>query len=485
MIFNSLAFVVFLVVVFAMHWLPLSRSRRHQNVVLLIASYVFYGWWDPRFLTLLLFSSLVDHFIGLKIAATEDERQRRTYLWISMSTNLGLLFFFKYFNFFVGSFKEAFGLSEAASTLDIILPVGISFYTFQTMSYTIDVYRRQMEPSRNIIEFLTFVSFFPQLVAGPIERARTLLPQIAKRRVFSFDQGVSGYRLILLGAFKKIVIADRAAPLVDEIFSGQELFGGWLNLVGILLFSFQLYGDFSGYTDMATGTARLFNIELIRNFNRPYFSRDVGEFWRRWHISLSTWFRDYLYIPLGGSRGSKTMIIRNVLIVFLLSGLWHGANWTFIVWGGLNAILFIPLILARKHKRDQDPFTSPRVGNIIMDVVLVLATFLVVSLTRVYFRAESMAHAHLYFSNMVNGSSSYEDITYIVRSTGISVPMMLSTVLLCCLLISIDLLTMKKWFIKMMMDSAFLRYICYFAIAVIIGMFGVFNDPRSFIYFQF
>ena len=482
MIFNSLAFVVFLVVVFAMHWLPLSRSRRHQNVVLLIASYVFYGWWDPRFLTLLLFSSLVDHFIGLKIAATEDERQRRTYLWISMSTNLGLLFFFKYFNFFVGSFKEAFGLSEAASTLDIILPVGISFYTFQTMSYTIDVYRRQMEPSRNIIEFLTFVSFFPQLVAGPIERARTLLPQIAKRRVFSYDQGVSGCRMILIGAFKKMVVADRIGPMVDVIFADAP--GGWANVLGVVLFAFQIYCDFSGYSDMAIGTARLFGVELMRNFDRPYFSRDVGEFWRRWHISLSTWFRDYVYIPLGGSRGDRLMVIRNVSIVFLVSGLWHGANWTFVIWGAIHAMLFLPLILLHQNKKNDRArvrfFPSGR------DLFSMIFTFCLVCVAWIFFRAADIDHAiHYLFGLFDPDANVIDDLRRVLRGLERTPLTLLIDLALIGMLLFFDRLTMIPAWRERILHRPALRYTGYAVLTATILLFGVFTDTRAFIYFQF
>ena len=482
MIFNSLAFVVFLVVVFAMHWLPLSRSRRHQNVVLLIASYVFYGWWDPRFLTLLLFSSLVDHFIGLKIAATEDERLRRTYLWISMSTNLGLLFFFKYFNFFVGSFKEAFGLPEAASTLDIILPVGISFYTFQTMSYTIDVYRRQMEPSRNIIEFLTFVSFFPQLVAGPIERARTLLPQIAKRRVFSYDQGVSGCRMILIGAFKKMVVADRIGPMVDVIFAEGP--GGWANVLGVVLFAFQIYCDFSGYSDMAIGTARLFGVELMRNFDRPYFSRDVGEFWRRWHISLSTWFRDYVYIPLGGSRGDRLMVIRNVSIVFLVSGLWHGANWTFVIWGAIHAMLFLPLILLHQNKKNDRArvrfFPSGR------DLLSMIFTFCLVCVAWIFFRAADIDHAIRYLFGLFDPDANViDDLRKVLRGLERTPLTLLIDLALIGMLLFFDRLTMIPAWRERILHRPALRYTGYAVLTATILLFGVFTDTRAFIYFQF
>ena len=317
-----------------------------QNLLLLVASYVFYGWWDWRFLGLIALSTLVDYFVGIRIEEADDRQRKKRWLWVSLAVNLGILGYFKYANFFIENWITAWdglGVTMHASTLQVILPVGISFYTFQTLSYSIDIYRGNLKATRDPVAFAAFVSFFPQLVAGPIERATNLLPQITSPRTFTYEQGRDGMRLILWGMFKKVVVADSCAPYVDMCFDNPAAFSGSTLILGAILFSFQIYGDFSGYSDIAIGTAKLFGFELMTNFKFPYFSRDIDEFWRRWHISLSTWFRDYLYIPLGGSRVSKPKAIRNVFVIFLISGFWHGANWTFIVWGGIHALLFIPL----------------------------------------------------------------------------------------------------------------------------------------------
>jgi D-alanyl-lipoteichoic acid acyltransferase DltB (MBOAT superfamily) len=352
MLFNSIAYLVFLPVVFILFW-SLRKYLKAQNVLLLIASYVFYAWWDYRFLGLIIASTLVDYGIGLTLAKTEKISQRKLLLSLSLVFNLGLLCVFKYYNFFIESFVDAshtIGFSANISSLNIILPVGISFYTFQTLSYTIDVYRKQMQPTQSLVKFATYVAFFPQLVAGPIERAKHLLPQFSILKVFQGQQAISGINLILWGLFKKIVIADNCATYVNTIFSNYENLNTLTLGLGAIYFAFQIYGDFSGYTDIAIGSARLLGFDLKRNFNYPYFSRDIAEFWRRWHISLSTWFRDYLYIPLGGSRVSKGLQLRNVMIVFLVSGFWHGANWTFLMWGFIHALLFIPLLYFNKNR---------------------------------------------------------------------------------------------------------------------------------------
>jgi alginate O-acetyltransferase complex protein AlgI len=314
--------------VFLLYWFVFQRNLRVQNLLLLISSYVFYGWWDYRFLSLIFLSTVVDYFVGLKIHDSKAKKTKKSYLWISILFNLGLLGFFKYFNFFIDSWIDllgAFGYEQGSTwTLNVILPVGISFYTFQTMSYCLDIYHGKLKPTKDFISFASFVSFFPQLVAGPIERASNLLPQILTNRIFKYEQGVQGLRLILYGMFKKVVIADSLAPHVDTIFKNYATLNGGVLLLGLIYFSFQIYCDFSGYSDIAIGTSKLFGFELMSNFKFPYFSRDIGEFWRRWHISLSTWFRDYLYIPLGGSKGGKWISIRNIFIIFIVSGFWHG-----------------------------------------------------------------------------------------------------------------------------------------------------------------
>ena len=292
--------------------------------------------------------------LGSALSGTDDKIRRKLLVGLSLTINLGFLGFFKYYNFFVEEFIQAFqsfGLQLNARTLNVILPVGISFYTFQTLSYTLDVYKRRIEACKDPLAFFTFVSFFPQLVAGPIERASNLIPQFQKDKSFDSDEAVKGLKQILWGLFKKVVIADSCASHADFIFSNHETLPGSLLLLGAVYFAFQIYGDFSGYSDIAIGTARLFGVCLMRNFAYPYFSRDIAEFWRRWHISLSTWFRDYLYIPLGGSRVSKGKAIRNIFIIFLVSGFWHGANWTFLVWGGLNALYFLPSFILKRNRK--------------------------------------------------------------------------------------------------------------------------------------
>jgi len=395
MLFNSIEFAIFLPIVFALYW-ALKRDLKLQNLLLLAASYVFYGWWDWRFLSLIAFSSMVDYFVGLQMGKTEEQSRRKLLLWVSICVNLGFLGFFKYFNFFAESFSDAFtllGTPIEATRLNIILPVGISFYTFQTLSYSIDIYRKKLEPTRDIIAFFAFVSFFPQLVAGPIERAKNLLPQFYIKRTFEQDKAIDGLRQILWGLFKKVVIADNCAEYVNIIFSNPSDYSGSTLFLGGVLFAFQIYGDFSGYSDMAIGTARLFGFNLMKNFAFPYFSRDIAEFWRRWHISLSTWFRDYLYIPLGGSRGGTWMKIKNTFIIFVVSGFWHGANWTFIFWGFLNALYFLPLLLSNKNRRNLETVAQGRLLPSLREFFSILLTFALTVLAWIFFRADNLTEA--------------------------------------------------------------------------------------------
>lgn len=396
MYFQSIDFALFLPVVFVLYWFVCRKSIRAQNLLIVIASYVFYGWWDWRFLGLIIFSTGLDYLVAQAIAQTTEKRKRQAWLWLSVGTNLGLLGVFKYFNFFIDNFVRAFnllGYDIPATSLDIILPVGISFYTFQTLSYTIDVYRGKLPASKDAVAFAAYVSFFPQLVAGPIERATHLLPQFVSPRQFDAAKATDGLRQILWGLFKKIVIADNCAEYANQIFNHSADYNGSTLLLGSVFFAFQIYGDFSGYSDIAIGVSRLFGFDLMRNFAFPYFSRDIAEFWRRWHISLSTWFRDYLYIPLGGSKGSKLSTIRNTLIIFLVSGFWHGANWTFVVWGALHALFFMPLLLGGKHRNNLDTVAANRWLPQPKELLQMSFTFLSVCIAWVFFRANDLPQA--------------------------------------------------------------------------------------------
>lgn len=407
MLFNSLSFALFLPIVFFLYWVVFKNKLKRQNLLIVFASYLFYGWWDWRFLSLILFSTIVDFFIGNQLSVINKNSTRKLLLLLSLIVNLGLLGFFKYYNFFLENLIEAFAsvnISFNTSTLKIILPVGISFYTFQTLSYTIDVYRKKLEPTKDFIAFTAFVSFFPQLVAGPIERATNLLPQFYKKRKFNVALAYDGMRQILWGLFKKVVIADSCAEYVNIIFNNSSEYSGSTLFIGAIFFAFQIYGDFSGYSDIAIGTARLFGFNLMQNFAFPYFSRDIAEFWRRWHISLSTWFRDYLYIPLGGSRGGTGKKIRNTFAIFLVSGFWHGANWTFLFWGFLNALYFLPLLLAKTNRTNLNVVAENRVFPTLIEVRKILTTFTLTVLAWIFFRAENITHAFEYILGIFSKS---------------------------------------------------------------------------------
>ena len=347
MLFNSIDFAIFLPIVFAIYWFALSRNRKLQNAFLVIASYVFYGWWDQRFLTLIFLSTVEDFFVAKQIAKTDDNKKRRRWLSVSLIFNLGMLGFFKYFNFFIGSLSAAFGLlsghGSSFNPLDIVLPVGISFYTFQGLSYVLDIYYKKTSPTKDVVSFFTFISFFPQLIAGPIERSRDLLPQFESEREFDYDTTRRSLVMIAVGLFKKMVIADRLAILVDSVYADPASHPGLPSVVAVLFFTFQLYLDFSAYSQIAVGTAGLFGFKLHDNFRRPYLSTTFKEFWKRWHITLTSWFMDYLYIPLGGNRKGKIKKYLNIMVVMLVSGLWHGADLSFVVWGGIHGLYQISL----------------------------------------------------------------------------------------------------------------------------------------------
>ena len=403
MLFNSFDFAIFLPIVFLLYWFVVKKNLKLQNALIVLASYVFYGWWDWRFLSLIIFSTVVDYLVGQKLRVEEKQSKRKVLLWTSIIVNLGFLGFFKYYNFFLENFVDAFslfGMQINANSLNIILPVGISFYTFQTLSYTIDVYKKKLEPTKDFMAFSAFVCFFPQLVAGPIERATNLLPQFYKKRTFEYHKAVDGMRQILWGLFKKVVIADNCAEFANQIFNNSADMNGSTLVLGAIFFTFQIYGDFSGYSDIAIGTSRLFGFDLKQNFATPYFSRDIAEFWRRWHISLSTWFRDYLYIPLGGSRGSTWMKVRNTFAIFLVSGFWHGANWTFIIWGALNAIYFLPLLLTNNNRKNLGVVAEGKLLPSFRELIAMLTTFTLTVFAWIFFRAENISHAFDYIGEI-------------------------------------------------------------------------------------
>jgi alginate O-acetyltransferase complex protein AlgI len=406
MLFNSLDFAIFLPIVFFLYWFICNRNLTLQNLLIVVSGYVFYGWWDWRFLALILFSTVVDYTVGRLLAKEQREDKRKYILWISIAINLGFLGFFKYYNFFIDNFIAAFSLfgnDITVNSLNVILPVGISFYTFQSLSYTIDVYKRKLEPTNDFITFAAFISFFPPLVAGPIERARLLLPQFYTKRTFDYAIAVDGLRQILWGLFKKVVIADNCAEYANLIFNNSTDYSGLTLLIGAIFFTIQIYGDFSGYSDIAIGTSRLFGISLSPNFSFPYFSRSIAEFWRRWHISLSSWFREYLYIPLGGSQVGVWKKIRNTFIIFLVSGFWHGANWTFIVWGGLNALYILPSIVFQTNRKHLNTPAEKPVFPTIVAFFQIASTFMLTVVAWIFFRAENMTHAISFLKNMLSG----------------------------------------------------------------------------------
>lgn len=410
MLFNSIEFLLFLPVVLILYWFVTNKNLTVQNALLLFSSYFFYSCWSRKFLLLLIFSTLLDYFTGLMMYQAKNQVSKRFWFWLSISVNLGFLGVFKYYNFFQSSLAEALGHAGIKTnfyTLSIILPVGISFYTFHGLSYVIDIYNNKIKPCKNFIEYSVFVSFFPLLVAGPIERATHLLPQIQKERKFDYTKAVDGLRQILWGLFKKMVIADNCAQYANLIFKDTLPYSGSTNILGAVFFALQIYCDFSGYSDIALGTAKLFGIDLLRNFAFPYFSRDIAEFWRRWHISLSSWFRDYLYFPLGGSRGGKWKNVRNTFIIFLVSGFWHGANWTFICWGALNAIYFLPLLLLKRNRDNIDIVAKGRLLPSAGDALKIATTFSLTILAWIFFRSSSVSMAVAYIGKIFTKALFY------------------------------------------------------------------------------
>lgn len=481
MLFNSLHFAIFLPIVFFLYWFVTNKKLKLQNILLLVSSYFFYACWDWRFLFLLMFSTLLDFFTGLKME--ENSNRKKFWFWLSIIINLGFLGVFKYYNFFVESFVVGvsnFGITLNPMMINIILPVGISFYTFHGLSYVIDIYHNRIKAEKSFVDYSVFVSFFPLLVAGPIERATHLLPQIKKERVFDYTKAVDGMRQILWGLFKKVVIADNCAEFANTIFSHYQDYSGSTLFLGAVFFTFQIYGDFSGYSDIALGTARLFGIELLQNFSFPYFSRDIAEFWRRWHISLSSWFRDYLYIPLGGSKGGILMKIRNTFIIFIVSGFWHGANWTFIVWGLLNAIYFLPLMLFNKNRDNLEIVAQGKWFPSLKEFFQMSTTFVLTVIAWIFFRSESLDKAFLIVKNIFSRSL-------------FTIPSFENSILAVPCLFLVSLFLIIEWMgrenkyaiegVKINWSKP-LRWSFYIFIIFLLGLYSKTNET-PFIYFQF
>ncbi len=477
MFFNSLQFAIFLPIVFIFYWFFANKSRKYQNFILILASYYFYSCWDWRFLFLLVFSTLLDYFSAIKIEGSQTKSSKKFWLWLCISINLGFLGVFKYYNFFAESFAEllnGFGFHTNPVLLNLILPVGISFYTFHGLSYIIDIYYGRIKSERNFVDYSLFVSYFPLLVAGPIERATHLLPQLKVKREFNFEKAKEGVYQIIWGLVKKVVIADSCAIYANEIFDNHNSMNSLSLILGAIYFAFQIYGDFSGYSDIALGTSKLFGIDLLKNFNYPYFSRDIAEFWRRWHISLSSWFRDYLYIPLGGSKGSKLFQIRNTFIIFLVSGFWHGANWTFIAWGLINAIYFLPLLLLNRNRKNVDDFCLGFNFSSVRILFNIVTTFCLSTLAWIFFRSKTIHEAIAYTQRMFTNFSFKEEYLAIERYNHNLITLLLIFIVV-------------EWFSRTKVEPISGKYswlkmsLCLAAILAL----GVFSDYKEFIYFQF
>ncbi|MFW0737256.1 MBOAT family O-acyltransferase [Flavobacterium sp. T12S277] len=477
MFFNSIAFAIFLPIVFFLYWFVFNKNKSTQNALLIVASYYFYSCWDWRFLFLLVFSTFLDYYTGIQIEKGKSEKSRKFWFWLSILVNLGFLGVFKYYNFFASSFAELLnsaGLKASPILLNVILPVGISFYTFHGLSYVIDIYYKRIKAEYNFVDYSLFVSYFPLLVAGPIERATHLLPQVKVKREFDFEKAKEGVYQIIWGLVKKVVIADTCATYANAIFDHYPIMNSFSLIMGAIYFAFQIYGDFSGYSDIALGVSKLFGLDLLRNFNYPYFSRDIAEFWRRWHISLSSWFRDYLYIPLGGSKGGLWMKVRNTFIIFVVSGFWHGANWTYIAWGFINAVYFLPLLLSDKNRNNMDSIVLKWNFDSAKVILSILYTFLLTCVAWVFFRSKTITDAVQYlkriFTNRDFGFQYLENDRYNYE-----------------LLIFILLFALVEWNNRNRVEPlsgkrSLLRV--SFAIFAILA-FGVFSDYKEFIYFQF
>jgi len=489
MLFNSLDFAIFFPIVFVLYWIVASK-KNPRNALLLIASYVFYGWWDWRFLFLIIISSAVDYFVGKRLYVAKKPTTRKFLLWTSLGVNLGFLVYFKYANFFIESFADAFrlfGTELEVSTLNIILPVGISFYTFQTLSYTLDIYRKRLKPTNDMLAFFSFVAFFPQLVAGPIERASHLLPQFYKTYTFNYNQVRSGLLLVAFGLFKKMVIADRVSVLANEVFNNAPEYGGYQVVVGTLFFAFQIYCDFSGYSDIAIGLSRTMGFDLMKNFDSPYLSKSITEFWRRWHISLSTWFRDYVYISMGGNRKGTSRMYFNLFFVFIVSGLWHGAAMTFIIWGAVHGV-FIALEKALSKVR-KSIYQNLRIQkeSLLPKLFFILITFTIVCFAWIFFRANSLADAWAMVSSL--GVNNYaETFNGGLFELGLGKEEFYASVIAVILLTFFEMLHKRNSMVKWLFGQNFVvRWAVYLVIVYTIAIFGIYGDsaPKEFIYFQF
>ncbi|HQK39684.1 MAG TPA: MBOAT family O-acyltransferase [Flavobacterium alvei] len=476
MFFNSLAFAVFLPIVFLLYWFVFGKTKSMQNAFLVVVSYYFYSCWDWRFLFLLIFSTLLCYFTGIQIEKN-TQKARKFWFWLSIILNLGFLGIFKYYNFFASSLSEALnniGLQSSPLLLDVILPVGISFYTFHGLSYVIDIYYKRIQSEKNVVDYALFVSYFPLLVAGPIERATHLLPEIKVKRTFNFEKAKEGVYQIIWGLVKKVVIADTCATYANAVFDNYSSMNSLSLILGAVYFAFQIYGDFSGYSDMALGMSKLFGLDLLRNFNYPYFSRDIAEFWRRWHISLSSWFRDYLYIPLGGSRGSKIKQVRNVFIIFVVSGFWHGANWTFLAWGFINAMYFLPSLLLGTNRNNMETAELHWDFNSIKVFFSILATFTLACVAWIFFRANSIQIAFDYIRKIFTNGTFVSQFLPNQRYSYELLLLVLAFVLV-------------EWNSRYKIEPISGKYswlkmtLCILAIIAL----GTYADYKEFIYFQF
>lgn len=477
MLFNSIEFAIFLPIIFVIYWLFFKTKTQGRNLFLIVASYIFYGYWDWRFLSLLFFTSVLDFYFGKQLGFEQNEQKRKRWIQLSVLVNLSVLGFFKYFNFFVDSFVTSFtflGVHPQISTLNIILPVGISFYTFQSLSYTLDIYYNKLQPVKELSTFLAFVSFFPQLVAGPIERAKHLIPQFSLPKNIDYEKLRYGLFMIACGLFKKVVIADRLAIFINKVYGNLEQADGIPSLLAIIFFAFQLYFDFAGYSDIAIGTAKLFDFDLMTNFRRPYLATSFTDFWKRWHISLSSWFKDYLYLPLGGNKMGQIKTIRNILLVFILSGLWHGASWNFVFWGLLNASFY--LILDRILPKQQK--------NILLRILTSILIFFCWTLSLVFFRAQTFPDALTLYSKI--GIGNVDNIL----NYGFSTFEMYFIVILLAIIVLIEIAQEKStnlygWFCN---QKGFLRWALYFLLGlsfILFGAYGMEMSDNLFIYFQF